>query len=194
MVVVQKVLVMFFMIALFDLALIQYLQTSCSSLISGLPKNITFSDKYGLSSSIPTNEKLQWLDISDGKKFSNYGDPDCPGNSYRYLFKSVLRAWVRIAGKNSIPYFLTSGSLLGAYRNGDVIPYDSDIDIMIDSKYNTVLEEIAVERNFDTGDTKMGLIIQTDFREPFAHRRRFDCRGQVIYVYFVPVKDFEALT
>ena len=56
-----------------------------------------------------------------------------------------------------------------------------------------MLEEIAVERNFDTEDTRMRLIIQKDFREPFADRRRIDCSGKVIHVYFASVKDFEAL-
>lgn len=43
----------------------------------------------------------------------------------------VLRAFDEICKANGIPYFLDSGTLLGAVRHHDFIPWDDDLDIAV---------------------------------------------------------------
>jgi len=61
--------------------------------------------------------------------YSDYGDNTCPKNTDREGWRKLFQEWVKIATKHRIRYFLSFGSLLGAWRNEDIIPYDQDTDI-----------------------------------------------------------------
>ncbi|XP_065186047.1 uncharacterized protein RP689-like [Sycon ciliatum] len=50
---------------------------------------------------------------------------------YRTQRLNVLKLVVEILEKEGINYWLDCGSLLGAYRNGKMIPHDSDTDVSI---------------------------------------------------------------
>lgn len=58
-----------------------------------------------------------------------------------------LGAFTRCAQKHDLPFILTEGTALGAYRQGDFIPGDSDTDIMIfdGGKLKIVLDELILE-------------------------------------------------
>ena len=124
----------------------------------------------------------QGLDMSSHpSKESIYGEQGCPDNPWREDLYDLFRTWVQISKQNNIEYVLACGSLLGAMRNGDVIPYDSDIDILIDINYFSIIKRLSVKRNFKSTDKKIHLVVQPEFtlHIPVEMRKRFDCQGKV---------------
>ena len=55
------------------------------------------------------------------------------GNSYSHhrTLRTLMRAMHTTFEKHNIPYIGVGGSLLGAVRHGDIIPWDDDIDVGI---------------------------------------------------------------
>ncbi|XP_068673101.1 uncharacterized protein [Montipora foliosa] len=114
------------------------------------------------------------------KNSSVYGEPGCFDNPWRQELAQLFRAWVNISKHNNIGYILGCGSLLGAMRNGDLIPYHSDIDVLVDVNYFSILKRISVQRNFSSSDGKIRLVVQPQFDLDILpeERKRFDCKGQ----------------
>ena len=109
-----------------------------------------------------------------------YGDSSCPENSWRSGLKELLQSWIELCHKHNIQYMLAYGSLLGAVRNGDVIPYDSDLDVLVDKRFYPVLEKLSVKRNFSSGDGIIRLVVQPEFwKFDSETRKRFTCEGKV---------------
>ena len=118
----------------------------------------------------------------------DYGDKSCVenknGNSHKETFVEILQAWKSISSQYNIPYFLVFGTLIGAVRNADFIPWDSDMDIMVDKDSYDIMACIDNKRNFNinTYDPKFHLLVQNDFKKEFedsGKRRRWNCQGQV---------------
>ena len=100
-------------------------------------------------------------------------------NPKRPIFQELLRGWIKIAERNNISYVLSSGSLLGQYRNGDVIPWDIDVDIMLQDSLIYQLEKITTPRNFTQGaDNAFHFVVQPEYTTP-SQMRRWNCNGQV---------------
>ena len=118
---------------------------------------------------------------------SVYGEMGCPDNPWREDLHYLLQNWVRISKQNNIEYVLAYGSLLGAMRDGDVIPYDSDIDILMDVTYFSIIKSLSVARNFNSSDGKIRLVVQPEFtlNIPVEKRKRFGCLGEVLICFFV---------
>ena len=113
-----------------------------------------------------------------------YGEPGCPDNPWRGGLSELVHAWVNISKQHSIEYVLACGSLLGAMRDSDVIPYDSDVDILVDINYYPVLKRLAVERRYiASSDGKIHLVLQPEFtlNIPVESRKRYDCQGKVTF-------------
>ena len=113
-----------------------------------------------------------------------YGESGCADNPWRGGLSELFQAWTNISKQHNIEYVLACGSLLGAMRNGDVIPYDSDIDILIDINYWPVMKRLSVKRNFTRTDGKIHLVVQPEFtlNIPDESRKRYDCQGKVMPV------------
>lgn len=72
---------------------------------------------------------------------------------YRYrpeltkkLYK-IMQVVHDVLSKNNVPYFAIGGTLLGAIRDGEIIPWDDDLDIGILEKDLVKLNELAAEFN-----------------------------------------------
>ena len=114
-----------------------------------------------------------------------YGERGCPDNPWRRGLSELVHAWTNISKQHNIEYVLACGSLLGAMRDSDVIPYDSDVDILIDINYYPILKRLAVERRYiASSDSKIHLVLQPEFtlNIPVESRKRYDCQGKVLCV------------
>lgn len=105
----------------------------------------------------------------------------CPGNKYRETLAGILRHWDELAELHNISYVIGLGSLLGLYGNGDIIPWDDDVDVLVDITQYKKLRAFAEERNFVQGwDRKYRMVVQPDFEQrKEKKRRRFTCYGKV---------------
>ena len=117
----------------------------------------------------------------------DYGDTTCienkKGNPWKDVFVDILKHWKLISKKYSISYFLAYGSLIGALRNGNFIPYDGDMDIMVDESFYEVIASIDNKRNFTAraDDVNFHLVVQNFFREQYTNmnKPRQNCLGKV---------------
>ncbi|CAB4028826.1 Hypothetical predicted protein [Paramuricea clavata] len=107
---------------------------------------------------------------------------NCPPNKDRESFAALLAQWHTLATFYKIPYVIGCGSLLGQYRDGDIIPWDEDVDVLVDIKKFKALEVFGGRRNFEqTYDDKFHFVVQNDFeRREEDDRTRLSCTGQVV--------------
>ena len=112
---------------------------------------------------------------------SVYGELGCPDNPWKKDFYELFRHWIHISKQYNIRYVLACGSLLGAMRDGDVIPYDSDIDVLVEHSYFSILERLSVKRDFNPSDGKIRLVVQPEFAFNISidKRKMFNCEGKV---------------
>ena len=106
----------------------------------------------------------------------------CPRNTNREEFKTLLRSWHFLADSHGIEYVIAMGSLLGQYRNNDLIPWDEDVDVLVDQTYYKVLKRFSQERNFKQGDDRdFHLVVHPEFETKLEDdRQRWNCEGKVI--------------
>ena len=62
-------------------------------------------------------------------------------DEYKPYAIGLLRAVSQIFAKYNIDYSLISGTLLGYIRHSDFIPWDDDIDIIVDEKILMLLDK-----------------------------------------------------
>ena len=116
-------------------------------------------------------------------KFSDYGDKTCGDNPNKKRLKELFLKWSEIASQLNISDFISTGTVLGAWRNGELIPYDTDVDGMISDRDNVKLEKIQNKRDFHEKDEKFHLILQIDWKLSYKKRRRFKCNGKQVKKY-----------
>eukprot|EP00111_Clytia_hemisphaerica_P007987 TCONS_00023201-protein len=133
------------------------------------------NDKF-IRRKIYSNERLEL----SPKNISDYGDGTCKENPYAPIVQKLFRSWDAFTKEHGIVYALHDGSLLAAYRDGHLIPYDSDADVLISFEDLEKLErKLGDQRRYFSRKNKnmTYFIIQKDWRMPENVRRRINCES-----------------
>jgi hypothetical protein len=121
---------------------------------------------------------LPVLTLEAQNAFYGFG---CKENSYRKRLQVILREWSMLAKRRNITqYFICFGSFLGSVRNGDMIPYDSDVDVcMFRHEYHKLYPEES-RRPVNLNDGKIHLLLQRHSPHPKPNTPRKDCKGNIV--------------
>ena len=111
--------------------------------------------------------------------YLGYGETNCKRARDKNVFARLFEHWVNLAKKEKIEYFLSCGTLLGSLRNGDIIPHDSDIDVLVKQSDFLKIKKNSTTKPFSPYGKEIHVYVNKDFDKPFNKRRRFKCSGQV---------------
>ena len=121
-----------------------------------------------------------WMQLAQNLSYSDYGDNTCERSRDRAIYKKLMKRWMEIAREYNVTYFLTYGSLLGAWRNQEVVPYDLDMDVSIDWEDNIKLEKSPKVTPFNQYDNGIHLYLHHEWRLEEEKRRRLNCDGKEV--------------
>lgn len=114
-----------------------------------------------------------------GNTNSIYGENSCEDRTDIDLYRQILKFWVQTANKLNISYFLTAGTLIGIMRDGELIPWDHDIDIMLLHQDTEKLEPLKSSRPVEfLTDYKVRIILQEQWRLPGKNREIRTCENK----------------
>lgn len=115
---------------------------------SNATMKVWFNDELIKEASISeAGEHTLIIDVKEaGKKESEYFE-----NAHRIL-KILLKDFDRVCQKHNLRYYVICGSLLGAVRHHDLIPWDDDVDVAMPRKDFDILLQHVKEEWGDGGD------------------------------------------
>ena len=115
--------------------------------------------------------------------YLGYGETNCRRARDKNVFAKLFEHWVNLAKIEKIEYFLSCGTLLGSLRNGDIIPHDTDIDVLIKRSDFLKIKKNSTTKPFSPYGKEIHVYVNKDFDKPFNKRRRFKCSGQVFICF-----------
>jgi hypothetical protein len=105
----------------------------------------------------------------------------CKVNRYRGRLQKVLAEWQKIVRRRNITqYFICFGSFLGSKRNGDIVPYDSDMDVCMFRHDYHKLDPEESKRPVNLDDGKIHMLLQRHSPHPKSNTPRKNCKGQIV--------------
>jgi 2-C-methyl-D-erythritol 4-phosphate cytidylyltransferase len=90
-------------------------------------------------------------------------------DKHKEIALQLLKETIDILNENNINYFIISGTLLGYIRHNNIIPWDDDIDLIVDKKILLFLDIIRQKYNSIIFANKENWIIKTCFRKEIIH-------------------------
>lgn len=113
-----------------------------------------------------------------------YDEATCEDNPMRWQLKKLLSFWVEFAKAHQIGYTIMWGALLGIARVNDLLPWDHDIDILIDYKDLLKLKGIVEKPgtfNIYDGNVHIAIVpnLTTQHSLTMYNRTRHSCFGEV---------------
>ena len=127
----------------------------------------------------PTEEKP--LPVLSAEPQDRYYGKGCGINRNRERLQKLLNEWQKIVIRRNITqYFICFGSFLGSVRNGDLIPYDKDMDVcMFRSDYHKLFPEES-KRPLNLNDGTMHMLLQKHAPHPKTNVPRLNCKGKIV--------------
>ena len=132
----------------------------------------------GLKASETPPRALPALTLEAQNSFYGFG---CKENRYRKRLQVILQEWSVLARRRNITqYFICFGSFLGSFRNGDMVPYDSDLDVCMFRHDYYKLDPEESKRPVNLSDGKIHLLLQRHSPHPLPNTPRKDCKGNIV--------------
>jgi len=107
---------------------------------------------------------------------------------FKELAKLLLKETIELLNKHNVNYFLISGTLLGAIRHNDFIPWDDDIDLLVSSDFITKIPKMGLNRTAidlgsdrtQIGSTSLNINFVPAMRPPGKYSQRIIANGMNI--------------
>jgi phosphorylcholine metabolism protein LicD len=104
------------------------------------------------------------MDMAIADIIKKYFSSECGFGSSKQLAIDLLKQTICMLEEFNINYFLISGTLLGYVRHNDFIPWDDDIDLIVDSIIFEKMPEIAKKYGDEINFVVTNYIIKTCFK------------------------------
>lgn len=84
--------------------------------------------------------------MTKADQYSRFNPEGSPLRMHQLRMLGMLEYLDSVCRRHGIPYWLSSGTLIGAVRHGGFIPWDDDVDIeMLDADYHRLIEVLSDE-------------------------------------------------
>ena len=106
---------------------------------------------------------------------------NCPLNPHKQTLKYLFDYWMTLDKYHNFSSFLCGGSLIGSLRDGDLIPYDRDIDVCVTLENYQKVRAIRSQKPFHHRSSLVYLAVQEDFfNNNVSNRIRVNCKGRIV--------------
>jgi len=95
------------------------------------------------------NRRIETIEDKDVTNdiINKYFNDNIGFGKYKQNAIDLLQLVINILNEYNIPYCLISGTLLGYMRHNDFIPWDDDIDLLVDSSILKKIKDIKIKYN-----------------------------------------------